>query len=56
MVCILRYSPRTIIDIIAEYLAITGSGIKTVKITKKAYVWPLQRVRSPFVFSVSPAS
>jgi hypothetical protein len=27
-----------------EYLAITGAGIKTVKITKSAWVWPLQRV------------
>ncbi|KFH40858.1 Flotillin-like protein-like protein [Hapsidospora chrysogenum ATCC 11550] len=34
-----------------EYLAITGAGIRTVKITKSAWVWPLQRcVR----FSVQP--
>ncbi|KAJ2893231.1 putative flotillin domain-containing protein [Zalerion maritima] len=26
-----------------EYLAITGAGINTVKIAKKAWVWPLQR-------------
>ncbi|KAK3312915.1 hypothetical protein B0H66DRAFT_383258 [Apodospora peruviana] len=34
-----------------EYLAITGMGVKTVKITKAAWVWPFQRcVR----FSVQP--
>ena len=26
-----------------EYLAITGAGVRTVKITKAAWVWPLQR-------------
>jgi flotillin len=26
-----------------EYLAITGAGIKTVKITKSAWIWPFQR-------------
>ena len=26
-----------------EYLAVTGMGIKSVKITKAAWVWPLQR-------------
>src|ERR1700712_2077034 len=28
-----------------EYLAITGAGIKTLKIVKAAWVWPFQRVR-----------
>jgi hypothetical protein len=28
-----------------EYLAITGAGVKTLKITKSAWVWPFQRVR-----------
>lgn len=27
-----------------EYLAITGAGVKSVKITKSAWVWPFQRV------------
>jgi hypothetical protein len=27
-----------------EYLAITGAGIKTLKIVKSAWVWPFQRV------------
>lgn len=26
-----------------EYLAITGMGIRTVRITKAAWVWPFQR-------------
>jgi flotillin len=34
-----------------EYLAITGMGIPTVKITKSAWVWPLQRCTR---FSVQP--
>lgn len=34
-----------------EYLAITGMGIKNVKITKAAWVWPLQRCTR---FSVQP--
>jgi len=34
-----------------EYLAITGSGIKTVRITKSAWVWPFQRCAR---FSVQP--
>ncbi|KAF4471671.1 flotillin [Fusarium albosuccineum] len=34
-----------------EYLAITGMGVKTVKITKATWVWPLQRC---FRFSVQP--
>ncbi|RSL78697.1 hypothetical protein CEP51_007980 [Fusarium floridanum] len=34
-----------------EYLAITGMGVKTVKITKAAWVWPLQRCTR---FSVQP--
>ncbi|KAF5231857.1 hypothetical protein FAUST_9050 [Fusarium austroamericanum] len=34
-----------------EYLAITGMGIKTVKITKAAWVWPLQRCTR---FSIRP--
>ncbi|KAH6845686.1 hypothetical protein B0I37DRAFT_190640 [Chaetomium sp. MPI-CAGE-AT-0009] len=34
-----------------EYLAITGMGIKTVKITKAAWVWPFQRCMR---FSVQP--
>ncbi|KAH7040626.1 SPFH domain/Band 7 family protein [Microdochium trichocladiopsis] len=34
-----------------EYLAITGSGIKTVRITKAAWVWPFQRCAR---FSVQP--
>ncbi|KAG9233184.1 putative Flotillin-like protein 1 [Amylocarpus encephaloides] len=34
-----------------EYLAITGAGIRTVKITKSAWVWPLQRVQR---FSIQP--
>jgi flotillin len=33
-----------------EYLAITGVGVDTVKITKSAWVWPLQRVLWPFFF------
>lgn len=35
-----------------EYLAITGMGISTVKITKSTWVWPLQRCMR---FSVQPA-
>jgi flotillin len=27
-----------------EYLAITGAAVETVKITKSAWIWPLQRV------------
>ncbi|KAF5538488.1 flotillin [Fusarium mexicanum] len=34
-----------------EYLAITGMGIKTVKITKATWVWPLQRCTR---FSIRP--
>ncbi|KAF5017010.1 hypothetical protein F66182_11134 [Fusarium sp. NRRL 66182] len=34
-----------------EYLAITGMGIKTVKITKASWVWPLQRCTR---FSIRP--
>ncbi|KAK0609942.1 hypothetical protein B0T17DRAFT_500765 [Bombardia bombarda] len=34
-----------------EYLAITGMGVKTVKITKAAWVWPFQRCMR---FSVQP--
>ncbi|KAM5357671.1 hypothetical protein ACJZ2D_016023 [Fusarium nematophilum] len=34
-----------------EYLAITGMGVKTVKITKAAWVWPLQSCTR---FSVQP--
>ncbi|KAM0670243.1 hypothetical protein ACQRIU_000638 [Beauveria bassiana] len=34
-----------------EYLAITGMGIKNVRITKSAWVWPLQRCTR---FSVQP--
>jgi flotillin len=34
-----------------EYLAITGMGIQNVKITKAAWVWPLQRCTR---FSVQP--
>ncbi|KAK5992011.1 Flotillin-like protein 2 [Cladobotryum mycophilum] len=34
-----------------EYLAITGMGIRTVKITKAAWVWPFQRCTR---FSVQP--
>lgn len=34
-----------------EYLAITGMGIKNVKIVKSAWVWPLQRCTR---FSVQP--
>ncbi|KAF4451238.1 hypothetical protein F53441_5781 [Fusarium austroafricanum] len=34
-----------------EYLAITGMGVKTVKITKAAWVWPLQRCTR---FSIRP--
>jgi flotillin len=30
-----------------EYLAITGAMVDTVKITKSAWVWPLQRVLPP---------
>lgn len=29
-----------------EYLAITGMMVDTVKITKSAWIWPLQRVTS----------
>src|SRR5687767_1906207 len=35
----------------SEYLAITGLGVKSVKITKAAWVWPLQRCMR---FSVQP--
>jgi flotillin len=35
-----------------EYLAITGAGIKSIKITKSAWVWPFQRVST--VFSSRP--
>lgn len=28
-----------------EYLAVTGMGISTVRITKAAWVWPFQRCR-----------
>lgn len=28
-----------------EYLAITGMGIKNVKITKANWVWPMQRCK-----------
>lgn len=34
-----------------EYLAITGMGVRTLKITKAAWVWPLQRCMR---FSVQP--
>lgn len=34
-----------------EYLAITGSGIKSIKIVKSAMVWPFQRCQK---FSVRP--
>lgn len=34
-----------------EYLAITGMGVRTVKITKASWVWPLQRCTR---FSVQP--
>lgn len=34
-----------------EYLAVTGMGIRTVKITKAAWIWPLQRCTR---FSVQP--
>ncbi|KUJ12240.1 flotillin domain-containing protein [Mollisia scopiformis] len=34
-----------------EYLAITGAGVKTVKIVKAAWVWPLQRCQR---FSIQP--
>jgi flotillin len=41
----------------SEYLAITGAGIPNVRITKKAFVWPLQRVQrisiTPFDFSLN---
>jgi flotillin len=33
-----------------EYLAITGVMVDTVKITKSAWVWPLQRVSPPYPF------
>ena len=40
-----------------SYLAITGAGIDKVKITKKAWVYPMQKVRkisiTPFDFSMS---
>ena len=40
-----------------EYLIITGAGIPNVRITKKAFVWPLQRCSrlsiSPFDFSLN---
>ncbi|KAF4624887.1 hypothetical protein G7Y89_g13281 [Cudoniella acicularis] len=34
-----------------EYLAITGAGIKAVKITKSAWIWPFQRCQR---FSIQP--
>ncbi|KAL5318680.1 hypothetical protein ACEPPN_013744 [Leptodophora sp. 'Broadleaf-Isolate-01'] len=34
-----------------EYLAITGAGVKTLKIVKSAWVWPLQRCNR---FSIQP--
>ncbi|KAH8684432.1 putative Flotillin-like protein 1 [Tricladium varicosporioides] len=34
-----------------EYLAITGAGVKSVKITKSAWVWPFQRCQR---FSIQP--
>lgn len=34
-----------------EYLAVTGMGVRTVKITKACWVWPLQRCTR---FSVQP--
>ncbi|RDL37071.1 Band 7 [Venustampulla echinocandica] len=34
-----------------EYLAITGAGVRTVKITKSAWVWPFQRCQR---FSIQP--
>lgn len=39
-----------------EYLAITGMMVDTVKITKSAWIWPLQRVTScnPPPCSTSP--
>lgn len=41
----------------SEYLAITGVGIPNVRITKKAFIWPLQKVQhisiSPFDFSLN---
>lgn len=30
-----------------EYLAITGAGVRTVKIAKKGFIWPMQRVSQP---------
>lgn len=27
-----------------EYLAITGAGVRTVKIAKKGFIWPMQKV------------
>lgn len=35
-----------------EYLAITGMGVRSLKITKAAWVWPLQRCTR---FSVQPS-
>lgn len=29
----------------SEYLVLTGAGIDDIKVCKKAFVWPLQRVR-----------
>jgi len=37
-----------------EYLAITGAGVKTVKICKSAWVWPMQRVSAPVLLSQIP--
>ncbi|KAG5954931.1 hypothetical protein E4U57_003905, partial [Claviceps arundinis] len=34
-----------------EYLAVTGMSVRTVKITKACWVWPLQRCTR---FSVQP--
>ncbi|KAL2069716.1 hypothetical protein VTL71DRAFT_14395 [Oculimacula yallundae] len=34
-----------------QYLAITGAGIKTLKIVKSAWIWPLQRCKR---FSIQP--
>lgn len=30
-----------------EYLAITGAGVRTVKIAKKGFIWPMQKVSPP---------
>lgn len=36
-----------------EYLAVTGAGIKTVKIVKATWVWPFQRVHPSVHFIAS---